>query len=159
METNERDSIILQHLDLANKLAYAKIKSTSKRISLDELKSSAYFGLVSAAEKYKENGSSFAIYATMKIKGSMKDYLRELKWGTRKNRVESVPLLDVFVKKENNISSIISDLKLIEKKIILMYYEGGYTLKEIGKELGVKESWISQLLSKARKTIKDQYAA
>ena len=122
------------------------------------MKSAAYLGLVVAAEKYRSDASSFVTYATIKIQGSMKDYVRELKWGTRKNRKKAVSLTD-YAKKESNIFEITFDLKAIEKKVISMYYEGGYTLKEIGKEIGVSESRVSQLLNQVRSTIKEQYAA
>ena len=159
MKTNERDNLILQYLHLADKLAYLQVKSTARKISIDELKSAAYFGLVLAAQNYQsEFGASFVTYATVKIQGSMRDYVRELKWGTRKKQVKAVPLSD-FAKNSSNISWIIEDLKPFEKKIISMYYEGGYTLKEIGSEIGVKESWVSQLLNKARNTLKMQNAA
>ena len=159
MQTIKRDDLILQHLSLADKLAWIQIKATPKRISVDELKAAAYMGLVLAAEKYQEGISSFVTYATTKIQGSMRDYVKELKWGTRKSPKKAVSLADVFAKKENNMSWVYYDLKPLEKKIIFMYYEGGYTLKEIGKELNVNESWASQLLNKAKQTIKAQYAA
>ena len=90
----------------------------------------------------------------------MRDYLRELKWGTRKKRANSVSLPEeVYEKKHSNISWLIEDLEPFEKKIISLYYEGGYTLKEIGAEIGVKESWVSQLLSTTRNKIRIQHAA
>jgi len=153
----KRDELILQHLSLADKLAWIQIKYT-RRIDVDELKSAAYMGLVLAADKYQDDISSFVTYATTKINGSMKDYVRELKWGTRNNRKKAVPLAD-YVKKESNISNVTEDLDPLEKKIISMYYEGGYTLKEIGKEIGLTESRVSQMLNQTRKTIKAEYAA
>lgn len=159
MKTIERDNLILQHLHLAEKLACIQVKSIAKKISIDELKSAAYFGLVLAAQNYQGDfGASFITYATIRIRGSMRDYVRELKWGTRKKQVKAVQLAE-YTKRDSNISWIVEDLKPLEKKIVLMYYEGGYTLKEIGAEIGVKESWVSQMLSKVRDTLKMQNAA
>ena len=158
MNTNERDNLILQHISLANKLAWIHLKNT-KRISIDELQAAAYMGLVLAANKYQEDTASFVTYATIKIIGSMKDYIRELRWGTRNNKKEAVPYNEDTYTKENNFSWVIFDLKPLEKKIISMYYEGGYTLKEIGKEIGLTESRVSQMLNQTRKTIKAEYAA
>jgi RNA polymerase sigma factor for flagellar operon FliA len=47
------------------------------------------------------------------------------------------------------LAQAISDLPENEKMVIALYYQDGLTLKEIGKVLGVTESRICQIHSKA----------
>ena len=51
MTTIETNALIEQYMPLADKLAIAKFYKTPKHISLEELKSAAYLGLVEAANR------------------------------------------------------------------------------------------------------------
>ena len=105
----ERNTLILDYLPLANKLAWKKWRLTPPSVDIDELKSAAYFGLVDSAEKYNVNrGVSFAVYASIRIHGAICDYLRELSWGPRS--FPFVPTsLDVSDNDDNNLADIIED--------------------------------------------------
>jgi len=75
---DERNDLVTNYLPLADKLAWKKNRVTPKSISIDELKSAAYLGLVDAANKFKKDKGSFGKYASFRIIGEIKDYLREL---------------------------------------------------------------------------------
>ena len=84
MTTEEREKLILDYLQLANKLEGTKNKRTPRSVTIDELQSAAYFGLVDAASRYKRRyGVSFGPFARFRICGEMVDYLRGLSWGGR----------------------------------------------------------------------------
>ena len=90
MTITERNQLIVLHMDLAKKIALTYSRKISC-VDKDELVSAAYFGLVDAAEKYKFSKSdNFAAYAVIRIIGAIKDYLRELAWGSRQNPVQMV---------------------------------------------------------------------
>ena len=148
-------TLIINHMPLVNKIAYSKKKKLPLWIEVDDLISSGFVGLTEAANRFEQDyGCCFSTYAFTRINGAMDDYLRGLK------RIPlSLDFPEEIVKKQSDINSITTDLKPLEKKIISMYYEGGYTLSEIGEEIGVKKSWVCQLLNRTHKTLKAQNAA
>jgi len=146
----KRNELILRNLSLADKLAYQK-KRTIPFIDVDELKSAAYLGLVQAANDFQQG--NFQVFASFRIRGAILDYLRELSWGSRANRVstcvcqewhsittEDVKETDLFFEKaENEIGGNGVD-------ILKLYYINDLTLKQIGEKIGVGESRVSQLI-------------
>lgn len=94
MNTSKHD-LIVSHIYLADKMAKSK-KRKLHHISLEELQSAAYFGLVQAANKYnQENNDCFAAFAVWRIAGAIKDYLRELSWGTRNHTMNRCDYLSL----------------------------------------------------------------
>lgn len=85
------EKLIIDNLNFAELLA-AKFKK-NKKYSYEELKSAAYMGLVEAATKYDSlKNNSFKAFAFLRINGAMKDYIREIKWGTRRNPLKMLSL-------------------------------------------------------------------
>lgn len=82
----ERNTLIENNLLLARKIAAYQYKKTPKCVSFDELESAAYYGLVDAANRY--NGiTSFDNYASRRIFGEIKDYLRSLQFFANSVRI------------------------------------------------------------------------
>jgi RNA polymerase sigma factor for flagellar operon FliA len=90
---SERDELIMNHLDLAEKIAMKRNSMVPRSVGSDELVSAAYMGLVEAANRFNGNQASFKAYAIIKINGAIIDYLREASWGAR-NRYFSPMSLD-----------------------------------------------------------------
>lgn len=154
MNLLNRHALVLDNISLADKIAKCKKRQLS-HISLDELKSAAYLGLVEAANNYKQQENDcFPAYAVWRIIGSVKDYLRELSWGKRSNRVDMTHIEDdEFVSKNrprNNFDEIIRSLPSNHKKVLKMYYEQGFKIKEIASQMNVHESRISQILTESK---------
>lgn len=81
MVTNE---LITDNLFFADILA-AKFKKRLSFTSYEELQSAAYLGLVEAANKFDPSRSNgFRSFARFRIIGAIKDYLREISWGSRR---------------------------------------------------------------------------
>jgi len=162
--TVEQQNLVVSHLSLAHKLA----RSAKKRVSFinyDELESAAYLGLTEAAIKYNSNlGISFEAYASCRVSGAIKDYMRELSWGPRNNPVKTESLdyqeepsynevedkVDVFDKITNPLSSI-------GKKILRLYYIEEIKIREIADGMGVHESRVSQILSASRNSLRQYW--
>lgn len=85
----KRNQLILNHMEDANEIASIQFLKTPKCVQFEELQSAAYLGLVNAAQKYKED-KPFKPYASFRIYGEIKDYLRSLSWGSRRNRIKMV---------------------------------------------------------------------
>lgn len=85
---SERDQLVVDHMNWAERIAVNRTRRMPRCVRLEEVKSAAYLGLVDAATRYRlDLGVPFTAYASMRITGSITDYLRELlRW-----RFESLP--------------------------------------------------------------------
>jgi RNA polymerase sigma factor (sigma-70 family) len=158
------NELILGNLSLAEKLARIKSKRTPKCVQLDELLSAAYLGLTLAAHGFDDSrGVPFAAYAECRIKGSMCDYLRELKWVSRSDdrtvssyeRDDDNSLKDAIEDQpdSNEFDLMTESLKDSRRNILELYYVWGFTQKEIGSKIGVNESRVSQILAESRQEL------
>jgi RNA polymerase sigma factor (sigma-70 family) len=150
----ERNQLVLNYMPLANKIASEKNKKTPKNITLDELRSAAYLGLIQAANRFnKESNCSFATYAKYRITGEIKDYLR-------KNKIKFVEIQDQYyynIENQDNIdlfSTIYAIIDTTGRSIIKMYYVDNKSMKQIGKQLNITESRVSQMICKYKKIIR-----
>lgn len=85
---DEQKQLIIKNLKLADKIAQST-KKTYYFISYDELQSAAYMGLSEAALNFNiQKCASFSNYATYRIFGAIKDYLRELRFGTKSIKIK-----------------------------------------------------------------------
>lgn len=172
MLTDIRKKLVVDNMYLAERIAFKKKRSVPPQVDVEELKSAAYFGLVDAAEKYKEGVGNFPTYAYYRINGAVIDYLRELGWGKCNNR-KSAASLDAEVNDEFSIKDtleaksirssdeffdeISKELTEKAKEILKSYYLGGQSLKEIAGDCHVTESRISQLMTSYKDHIKKRW--
>jgi len=173
MTTIERNRLIENYMPLANKLAVEKKKSLPSWVSLDDLKSAAYFGLVDAANKFDpERLISFGTYAKWRIAGEMLDFIRESCRDTERCSIsldstdengvslaskipQGVPVTDF----DEFFEDLTKNLADLDRNILSMYYVDDLSLKEIGGKIGVSESRVSQLLKRSREHVKMTIAA
>ncbi len=149
----ERNELISSHISFAEQLASVQFRKIPSCVQWDELKSAAYMGLVDAAEKY-DGSKPFKSYASFRIFGEIKDYLRTLYWGGRRggfkvsswdseyeqvSESESEDFNDFF----EGITKMLSPLS---KKILYMYYAEDKTMKQIGVEVNLSASRVYQIL-------------
>lgn len=100
----DRDSLILTHLTLAENIANREWRTASHALKKDDMLSLAYWGLLDAAEKWpaycKKNEYDpeaiqyFKVYAALRIRGAIRDYIRAEDWATRTTRSKSKQLKD-----------------------------------------------------------------
>lgn len=168
MTTNERNDLIERYLPLANKLASLKKKNLPKYVSLDDVKSAAYYGLVDAATKFNpEKCCFFGSYAKLRIMGEINDYLREIcrdcsRYGTSLDfcdedgisLLETIEVENVDDGKEF-LEDISKNLIGVDKTVFSLYYGENMSLKEIGSVIGVSESRTSQILKKSKEIVKE----
>lgn len=82
---NNTRELVLSNIELANRIALNK-KRTLSFVYYEDLQAAAFLGLVEAANKYDRNKNDcFEIFATFRINGAIRDYLREIRWGSRRN--------------------------------------------------------------------------
>ena len=164
----DRNVLVENFLPLAESLAWKKNRVTPNSISIDELKSAAYMGLMNAADRFDADKGSFASYARIRIVGEIKDYLRQT------GRFPSVSL-DTAVKEDDfELSSTLEArqdnepdeffeeatkcLNDLGKKVVTSYYKDAQSLKEIGLKINVSESRVSQIIKGCRITLRDSWS-
>ena len=73
-----KDELIKTNMSLVKKIAYFYAGRVQKAAEVEDLIQIGMMGLVEAAHKYSpREGISFPIYARLRIKGSIVDYLRK----------------------------------------------------------------------------------
>lgn len=167
----ERDRLIRKYMPLARKMARNKQKSLPY-VDIDEFVSAAYTGLVDAASRFEKSRGNFAPFARTRIYGEMQDYLRSLGFGSKGSvsrgciKFDSLdavtssgkPILS-FLETRNNrdfrniFEETIESLDDVGKQIFKLRFYEERSLGEIGKELGVTESRVSQKISQYKKQL------
>jgi RNA polymerase sigma factor (sigma-70 family) len=175
---DERNKLINDNLYIADKIAQRRKMRCIKSITLAELKSAAYVGLMDAATKFDEKKGNFSVYAKYRIHGEINDFLRQYS-GSRKRKKITFWSLDVptytvsfanlapvsenlsnkynetmHVNNADAYKNMVRCLTSVQRKVIDLYYIHGFSMKEIGDKLGVSESRISQIATEAKNIIK-----
>lgn len=160
MLTNSQQSLVLAHLSLAEKIAKSQSKRTPPQVQYDELKSAAYMGLVDAATRY-DGKSNFEGYASFRILGEIKDYLRSLKWDRNTNTLHSIPEgFDIAAEPEpESFDETLDDLAKkrvtpLAKSILRMYYGERLPISQIAMKANLSDARISQLINQNVETIR-----
>jgi RNA polymerase sigma factor (sigma-70 family) len=148
-----------QYMPLANSMACRMSKRLPFDVTLDDLKSAAFYALAEAASRYDPSfGVSFPSYARARISGEMFDCLRrssprmpefeDCESRHEQSRVETDDFFDFLC----------SELGEEDGKSLRMYYVDGRSLGEVGRARGVSESRACQIIkechSKIRRSIK-----
>jgi RNA polymerase sigma factor for flagellar operon FliA len=150
----------------------------------EDLIASGLVGLVQAAHRYRgERGASFGAYAARRVRGQVLDALRERDPLTRAARrafrsAQRVgedpppPYVEVSLDRVGDIpehprrpSSIqderwtavaraLRDLDPLERRVLVLSYGRGLTLREIGDEIGLSESGVCRLRARALKRVR-----
>ena len=154
------NELILSYMPLARKLAKEKKRDVGRRIYFQELEAAALYGLVTAAKDPKPN-PNFYRYAKIRILGEMENYIREVTRFDNKGVFLVDDYFNHYVDESDGLKEmahdILESLPPPINKIFEWYYFHGMNLKEIGKELGVHESWISQTMSRYKRKIRRDF--
>lgn len=166
------------HLGLARKVAYEYYRRSKGKYTYDELESTAYMGLIKAANNFDESkGFKFTTYAMPTIKGEIQRMFREDKWYFVKRNVPQEMLsLNFVIDSENNTEMqetladeenieensinfvLVSELfKLLtprEKQVIYLYYYMNLSQSEISKNMGMSQPNVSRIMTKSLKKMR-----
>ncbi len=158
----ERNDLITSHMSFAECLASVQFKKTPACISWDELRSAAYMGLVDAANKY-DGDKPFKVYASFRIFGEIKDYLRQLYWGGRGQDVRVSSWDDQYdfaaeAEPDNFdelFDGITKNLSPLGKRILRLYYAEDLTIKQIAEQVGLSPTRVFQLLKSNLQSLRE----
>ena len=145
----------------------AHIKSSEA----DDLNSEAKIAFVDALKTWDPRKGELWGYVSLRLKGSMQDYLRKKKMDQISGMYEwinSAAYTYMAFNKEAIVSDNVDDLLNVdtalrvlddkEKAVVEHYYKKDKTFKEIGEEIGLSESQVSRICKiatrKMRKAMK-----
>lgn len=144
-----------RYMPLADSMACRRGRNLPGGLTLDDIKSAAYYALVDAASRYDpKRGVSFPAYAKIRIAGEISDCFRRSPRET--SEFFEVEDRNSFVSFETNdfFDFACADLCDEEAKMVRMYYVDGRSLKDVGATRGVSESRASQILKKCHSSMR-----
>src|SRR6478752_5515445 len=144
-----REQLVVAYSPLVKYVAGRMSSGLPAHVEEADLISYGLLGLINAIERFDLTREiKFETYAITRIKGAIIDELRALDTIHDENAPDPEALLAQSELKDR-LADAIAALPEREKLVIALYYYENLTLREIGEVLGVTESRISQLHTKA----------
>jgi len=123
-----REKLILEYSHLVKFIAGRLSIYFGSNVEYDDLVGYGVFGLIDAIEKYDINkGVKFETYASLRIRGSIIDSMRELDWVPRSLRQKGKELEKVYTELENELGRAATDEEVADRL--------GITVNELNKRL------------------------
>jgi RNA polymerase sigma factor (sigma-70 family) len=178
-QSSARENAILQNLDLVKSTARRFQRRVPPCVTFDDLSSAGTIGLIQAVDRFDQTrGLKFNTYAQHRIWGAMQDFLRDedpLSRTERKrvrdaapsltatgygNSAANVSLDDIHPRclaaPESTSFVVRSELQAArgqlsdrENRVVTLLYDFGWHSREVGTDLGVNESRVSQIKQRA----------
>ncbi len=116
-----REALILEYSHLIKFIAGRLNIYFGSNVEYDDLVSFGVFGLIDAIDKFDLNkGVKFETYASLRIRGSIIDSIREMDWVPRSLRQKNKELEKAYREVENELGRSASDKDIAEKLNISM---------------------------------------
>ena len=111
-----REKLILEYAQLVKYVAGRLSIYFGSNVEYDDLVGFGVFGLIDAIEKFDINkGVKFETYASLRIRGSIIDSIRELDWVPRSLRQKNKEIEKAFSEFENELGRSASDIEMSNK--------------------------------------------
>jgi RNA polymerase sigma factor FliA len=173
----------MAHLRFARAVAARSIDPRCRGADREDLIAWGLVGLVQAAGRYRgDRGASFGAYAARRVRGQVLDALRDRDPLTRSARrafrsaqraTEDLPppYVEVSLERIGDIAEVrrdparrderwsdvaraLRDLPSLERRVLVLSYGRGLTLREIGREIGLSESGVCRLRARALQRVR-----
>ena len=156
--TNE--NLVIEHIRFADSIAARRKRRIPPCVSLEELQSAAYMGLVDASKRY-DGQQAFKTFAGPRIEGAITDYLRELRWGSRRVPVKTRAVDEGDRSKESEVNDLFEVVGRVTKdstrEILKCHFVEGQTQSEIASRLGVTRSSVNQTIQNFAKDARSRW--
>lgn len=112
----DKENLIVHYAPIVKHIAGRLVIHVGHHIEIDDLIGYGVFGLIDAIEKFDyTKGVKFETYATIRIRGTIMDYIRKMDWIPRTKRDKSKQMEQVFSKLEEELERAPSDEEIAEK--------------------------------------------
>jgi RNA polymerase sigma factor (sigma-70 family) len=155
-----KETLVLQYMPLAKKLAAQRKKGLPKFVDLEDLISAAYLGLCEAASRFDTSKNvSFSTFAYFRINGAIYDYLRGQGWGAGNRCDVDVDTQPGFEETNHNemLEIVSQGLGDQAQSVLRYYFVDQFSMKEVGEKIGVSESRVSQIVKGCKDHIRRRY--
>jgi RNA polymerase sigma factor for flagellar operon FliA len=178
---------IIAHLAFARAVASRTLDPRCRGADREDLIAAGVVGLVQAARRYRgDRGASFGAYAARRVRGQVLDALRERDPLTRSarrafrsaqrvredlpppyvevslDRIGDLPQAQRAVAGRDDrwtaVARALRDLPPLERRVLVLSYGRGLTLREIGREVGLSESGVCRLRARALERVRSACA-
>lgn len=137
-EPSIKEQLILEYAELIKYVAGRLSMYFGSNVEYDDLVGYGVFGLIDAIDKFDINkGVKFETYASLRIRGSIIDSIRELDWVPRSLRKKSKDLEKAYSELENELGHTATDEQVADKL--------GVSVEELNKTL--REVNMSTMIS------------
>lgn len=154
------DQLVTEHIRFADSIAARRKRRIPPCVSLEELQSAAYMGLVDASKRY-DGQQAFKTFAGPRIEGAITDYLRELRWGSRRSPVKTRAVGESDRSNETEVNDLFEVAgrlaKNSTKEILKWHFVEGQTQSEIASKLGVTRSSVNQTIQNFAKDARSRW--
>jgi RNA polymerase sigma factor (sigma-70 family) len=162
--SEQRNQLVVNHIQFAEKIASRQHRRLPFSVYLEDVKSAAYLGLVDAASRYKGN-IPFEIFASFRINGEIKDYLRSLGWGTRNNRWQSHAWEETYDYASEPEEGVNDSFEMVTgrlgkqgQNVLRMYFVEDLTMKEIAERVNLSQTRVFQIIKISIADLKETWA-
>lgn len=140
-----KEQLILEYADLIKYVAGRLSIYFGSNVEYDDLVGYGIFGLIDAIDKFDINkGVKFETYASLRIRGSIIDSIRELDWVPRSLRKKSKDLEKVYAELENELGHTATD-EQVAAKMGISVDELNRTLQEVNMSTMISlEDYLEQ---------------
>ncbi len=140
-----KEQLILEYADLIKYVAGRLSIYFGSNVEYDDLVGYGVFGLIDAIDKFDiTKGVKFETYASLRIRGSIIDSIRELDWVPRSLRKKSKDLEKVYSELENELGHTATD-EQVAMKMGISVDELNRTLQEVNMSTMISlEDYLEQ---------------
>jgi RNA polymerase sigma factor for flagellar operon FliA len=175
MELADIEERIIAHLGFARAVASRSLDPRCRGADREDLIAWGVFGLVQAARRYRGDlGAPFGAYAARRVRGQVLDALRDRDPLTRTERraFREAQKLDRLAElggsdiaeraglparadpRWRRVAGELGRLSPVERRVLVLAYAKGMTLKEIGARVGLSESGVCRVRARALRKLR-----
>lgn len=147
----DRDSFEILVYTYENKLYRTALTLMGNRADAEDMVQDAFIKLYEKQPEFEstEHEKAWLIRVTINL---CKNRLRSSWWKKTESLLDSYPGVDT---QQDELINTVMELPTKYRIVILLYYYEGYSSKEIAEIIGKNDAAVRQLLSRARKELKN----
>lgn len=182
-QIERRNALVLEHLQIVEKIAGAVARRVPPSIQLDDLKQAGTMGLMEAATRYDATkGVPFVAWAIIRVRGAVLDCVQTHYKHAHTEQLQSacdgeiggahemssdhgaaaaaIEAACEARQQSNRIHLVVSnDLPRRERRVVELHYSKGHNMQIVARRMKVSPTRVFQLRASALETVREKLAA